>query len=192
MMRKLVKEKAVRYVLKLKCVNCGCQDRYILGYDYGSDSEAKENIATYGWNGWLLKDTELCIMCRTKGNMKKGKKMRSHEVKSPEDALLYLADCQLATVVQLAYKKSRGKGDYERQKDIAQHFCDWIKRFNIDVNPGNRVQKVFEQGSVEKFANLDKYETCHYSPCPSWLTENRCGRDKINCPQGFKPEKGEK
>jgi len=36
--------------------------------------------------------------------------MRSFEVRSPEDALLYLADCQLATVDGLASKKSRGEG----------------------------------------------------------------------------------
>lgn len=50
--------------------------------------------------------------------------MRKHEVKNPQDALLYLCDCQLATCQKMAMKKSRASGEYNRQKLIAQSFCD--------------------------------------------------------------------
>lgn len=53
--------------------------------------------------------------------------MRYEEIRSVEGALLYFADCQLATVDELAMKKSRGKGDYDRQKRIAQKMCDKIR-----------------------------------------------------------------
>jgi len=49
-----------------------------------------------------------------------------------------------------------GKADYERQKDIAQHFCDYIKQFQIKVDKGNRVNTVVECGNVEEY--VKKYE----------------------------------
>jgi hypothetical protein len=78
--------------------------------------------------------------------------MLKYDVRTPEDALLYLADCQLATVCDLAVKKSRIKSDYARQKEIAQLFCDWIKEFKIPVVGNNRVGGVSVAGSVDVWA----------------------------------------
>lgn len=78
--------------------------------------------------------------------------MQKCDVKTPEDALLYLANCQLATVCDLACKKSRIKSDYTRQKSIAQLFCDWIRAFKIPVVGNNRVGDVTVAGSVEAWA----------------------------------------
>jgi hypothetical protein len=77
--------------------------------------------------------------------------MRDFDVRTPEQALLYITDCQLATVDTLAMKKSRGEADYARQKSIAQKACNWIKEFKI--NPaGTRVEGVFNcKGSVEEY-----------------------------------------
>ena len=73
-----------------------------------------------------------------------------YQVRSPSDALLYLADCQLATVDSLAMKKSRAKHDYERQKSIAQTAVDYIKSFGIEPN-STRVKNVIEAGSVDEY-----------------------------------------
>lgn len=72
--------------------------------------------------------------------------MRREQVKDERMALLYLGDCQMATVESLAMTKSRKKGDYERQINIAQLYCDWIKEFQIPVDPNNRIQLVYDAG----------------------------------------------
>lgn len=65
-----------------------------------------------------------------------------HRVRDEKDALLYIANCQLTTVAEMAMKKKRPKYEYERQIDIAQRLVDWIKRFRIEIDEGNRVEKV--------------------------------------------------
>lgn len=72
--------------------------------------------------------------------------MFKDKVHTPEEALLYLADCQLATVVNMASKKSLATGEYERQKSIAQTLCNWIRNFNIPIDKGNRIEKVKDCG----------------------------------------------
>lgn len=64
--------------------------------------------------------------------------MMKHLVRTPEQALLYLADCTLATVADMAMKKSKSKNEFQRQISIAQSAVDWIKDFNIEV----KVEKV--------------------------------------------------
>lgn len=65
-----------------------------------------------------------------------------HLVRTPEQALLYLADCTLATVADMAMKKSKSKSEFQRQISIAQSAVDWIKDFNIEVKIGSRVYDV--------------------------------------------------
>lgn len=78
--------------------------------------------------------------------------MNRWDIKTLEDAFVYLADCQLATVVDLAMKKSKSKSEYERQILIAQIFCDYIKEFKLK-DEGNRFEKVQALGNnVEKYA----------------------------------------
>ncbi len=71
-----------------------------------------------------------------------------HLVRTPEQALLYLAECTLATVADMAAKKTKSKGEFKRQIAIAQSAVDWIRDFNVDFNVhinryiGGRVQDV--------------------------------------------------
>ena len=83
--------------------------------------------------------------------------MVKHQVRSPEQALAYITDCNLATVSHMAMCKSRKKGEYERQINIAQHAVDWMLDFN--VSPENtRAQEVIDNfnGSVSDWAG--KYD----------------------------------
>jgi len=84
--------------------------------------------------------------------------MRKERVTTPEHALLYLTHCTLATVSNMAMLKSRKKGEYERQIGIAQEGVDWIKGFNISINPIERVYDVLAlpTQSVKDWAR--KYE----------------------------------
>jgi len=65
-------------------------------------------------------------------------------VRTPEQALLYLTDCSLATVSDMASKKSRSKNELNRQIQIAQTAVDWIRDFNIEVKNGSRVYDILE------------------------------------------------
>jgi len=74
--------------------------------------------------------------------------MQKHQVRTPNQALAYITDCNLATVQDMAMKKSRGKREFERQINIAQTACDWMRQMNIDVT-GTRAKEVFKfNGSV--------------------------------------------
>jgi hypothetical protein len=42
------------------------------------------------------------------------------------DMVQYLTECALATVDDLSMKKSRQKGEFKRQKAIAQTGIDWL------------------------------------------------------------------
>ena len=79
--------------------------------------------------------------------------MFKERVRTPGDALVYLTDCTLATVADLASKKSRGASEFNRQKRIAQDAVDWIKRFGIDP-AGTRADDVLNKfaGSVADWA----------------------------------------
>ena len=76
-----------------------------------------------------------------------------YDVKNADQALVYIADCNLATVSHLASLKSRSIGEYNRQTVIAQHCVDWIKRFDIDPDK-TRAEEVLNNfgGSVKKWA----------------------------------------
>lgn len=68
--------------------------------------------------------------------------MMKHLVRTPEQALLYLADCTLATVADMAMKKSKSKSEFQRQIAIAQSAVDWIKSFNIKIEIDSRIYDV--------------------------------------------------
>lgn len=82
-----------------------------------------------------------------------------HTVHDQNDALLYMANCQLATVAEMALKKTRAKHEYGRQTDIAQLLVNWIQEFHIEVDSGNRVADVLAlpSKSVKEWAS--KYES---------------------------------
>ena len=71
--------------------------------------------------------------------------MNRHEVRTENDAFLYITDCLLATVSHLATLKSRKKNDYDRHVNIAQHAINWIMEFKMDVPPGDRAYTVIHK-----------------------------------------------
>lgn len=56
------------------------------------------------------------------------------QVSTPEHALAYITDCNLATVCAMAGKKSRNKFEYKRQITIAQMAIDWMRQMNVDFS----------------------------------------------------------
>lgn len=81
-----------------------------------------------------------------------------HEVRTVEEALLYLTDCTLATVSGMAMLKSRKKHEYERQIAMAQQACDWIYQFNITVPTRSRIHDVLSTQTRSVRVWADKYE----------------------------------
>lgn len=76
--------------------------------------------------------------------------MHKHDVRTPGQALAYLTDCNLATVCDMAGRKSRPKAEFERQKRIAQQGVDWMRAMNIECD--NRATEVIKAGSVDAWA----------------------------------------
>ncbi len=76
--------------------------------------------------------------------------MRKQQVQSAADALSYLTDCTLATVCDLAMKKSRSNSEFKRQMSIAQCGINWMKDFGVPLD--SRAVDVDAIGSVEEWA----------------------------------------
>lgn len=77
--------------------------------------------------------------------------MNKRNVTTPADALAYITDCTLATVCDMALRKSRPKGEYRRQMAIAQKAIDWMDEMGVDYS-GTRAVDVSHAGSVEQWA----------------------------------------
>jgi hypothetical protein len=77
--------------------------------------------------------------------------MRKDEIRNPGQALVYITDCNLATVCRLAGKKSRSKSEFERQKSIAQTAINWMQEMQIDFS-NTRAADVVAAGSVDAWA----------------------------------------
>lgn len=81
--------------------------------------------------------------------------MHQYEVKSSADALAYIADCTLATVYKMAMKKSSPKGEFLRQRSIAQEAVNWLRAYApIESYKNTRCIEVINEygGSVEAWA----------------------------------------
>ena len=78
--------------------------------------------------------------------------MRS-EVRTPEDALAYLVDCQLATVLHVIGKRSSAKCDIERHVEIGQLGVNWLLEHKISLE-GTMADKIARQhnGDVAHWA----------------------------------------
>ena len=74
-----------------------------------------------------------------------------HQVRDVSQALAYITDCNLATVCDMAMKKSKSKHEYSRQIDIAQTAIDWMVQMNVDFS-GTRATDVVKAGSVKAWA----------------------------------------
>lgn len=77
--------------------------------------------------------------------------MNKNDVRDPGQALAYITDCNLATVCDMATKKSRPKAEFERQKAIAQKAVDWMKAMGVDYS-ATRAVDVVSAGSVDAWA----------------------------------------
>lgn len=79
--------------------------------------------------------------------------MDKNRVTTPAQALEYLTECTLATVCDMASKKSRPKGEFERQISMAQSGLDWLRGFSHSLT-SPRCSAVATQfkGSVSKWA----------------------------------------
>lgn len=77
--------------------------------------------------------------------------MRKSDVRTVSQALAYITDCNLATVCDLAGKKSKSKSEYARQISIAQQAIDWGVRMGVDFS-GTRAADVLKAGSVAEWA----------------------------------------
>lgn len=74
-------------------------------------------------------------------------------IRTAEEAFAYMTDCTLATVSSLAMKKSRSKGEYERQILIAQTGVD-LMRFGGFGSHDTRAAEIISDfgGSVKSWA----------------------------------------
>jgi hypothetical protein len=73
--------------------------------------------------------------------------MFRHQVRDAANALAYLTDCTLATVAEMASKKSAPKGEFKRQTAMAQTAIDWMNRFGVDYGT-TRAREVMEGGGL--------------------------------------------
>ena len=60
--------------------------------------------------------------------------MNKHEVRDTGQALAYITNCALATVCDLAGKKSKSKSEYARQMSIAQTAINWGVQMGVDFS----------------------------------------------------------
>lgn len=82
--------------------------------------------------------------------------MHKHQIRTPEDCLVYVTECNLATIGHMVYLKSKSKSEFERQIAIAQTGIDMIKTFQEDKYLMSRVGQVLTKanGSVQTWVDL--------------------------------------
>lgn len=86
--------------------------------------------------------------------------MKKADIRTAPDAILYMAECQLATVSHMQAIKSKSKYQYERHIGIAQHHVDFILRFCKGLKKTGRVKNVVANysGNVKDWVNeLDTF-----------------------------------
>lgn len=77
--------------------------------------------------------------------------MNKHSVRNTGQALAYITDCNLATVCDMAGKKSKSKSEYARQILIAQTAIDWGVAMGVDFSQ-TRAAQAIELGGVKAWA----------------------------------------
>jgi len=81
--------------------------------------------------------------------------MFKSRVLNPQDALAYVTDCTLATVSDMASKKSSPKGEFGRQVGIAQQAIEWMLEFEVDFSNTRAADVVKNHdGSVAAWAEI--------------------------------------
>jgi len=83
--------------------------------------------------------------------------MTLRDVRTPEQALVYITDCNLATVAHMSMLKSKKKGEFARQISIAQTAVDWMLSMKVDMS-GTRAEDVVSgyDGNVRKWAEKQR------------------------------------
>jgi hypothetical protein len=79
--------------------------------------------------------------------------MQRHAVRTPAEALVYITDCNLATVCDMATKKRRPKLEFERQILIAQRAINWMQDMGVDFST-TRAKDVVACGGVKEWARM--------------------------------------
>ena len=76
------------------------------------------------------------------------------EIYNTRQALLYLTNCALETVGEMAQLDKRRKTEYERHILIAQSALDLVLKFNIEIGMNSRIYEVvvFNNKSVKEWA----------------------------------------
>ena len=81
-------------------------------------------------------------------------KIEKKDVKSKASVIVYITDCNLATISHMAHLKSRKVGEYNRQIAIAQLAIDWIRQLNIAPQDTRCVDVMFNHNnSVQSWAD---------------------------------------
>lgn len=88
--------------------------------------------------------------------------MDKNNIRTSNDALIYLTDCTLATVEGMAIKKSRLKSEFIRQISITQVGMDYIIYTKIIFPNESRIREIIfmHNGSVAKWASKYMLECC--------------------------------
>jgi len=78
-------------------------------------------------------------------------------INTVENAFVYIADCNLATVTYLALLKRKTKSEYKRQINIAQIMVDCIQKFQLNPE-GTRAESIIKDynGSVKDWSKQDE------------------------------------
>ena len=77
--------------------------------------------------------------------------MLPRDIKNAEKLVVYLVDCTLATVADMAMKKSRPVYEYQRQKNIAQRTINHMEEMHISPE-GSRAEDILGKMSVNEWA----------------------------------------
>jgi hypothetical protein len=77
--------------------------------------------------------------------------MHKNQVRDAGQALAYITDCTLATVCDLASKKSASKRELSRQISIAQTAIDWMTTMKVDFS-ATRAVDACAAGGVAQWA----------------------------------------
>ena len=85
--------------------------------------------------------------------------MTKNRIRSVEDALVYITECNLATVEMLAMKKNPPKGEFQRQIDIAQLAIYNMIDYDVDFSD-TRADDTILAGNVKTWA-FDMHNKFH-------------------------------
>jgi hypothetical protein len=82
--------------------------------------------------------------------------MNMHEIRDAGQALAYVTDCTLATVLDLAALTRPRKHELMRQIRIAQKSIEWMEQFGVDYSRTRAAEVKQMGGSVEQWAEQFK------------------------------------